>query len=88
MRMVPGPMTEPTEAMNNTPIQSSQGTPRFGEFLYDNKLISEEELLAVLADHWSNGGRIGVALARTGLLTPSQVERWAAIYHEFIHASA
>jgi hypothetical protein len=56
-------------------------TIRFGEFLCERDLISEEELLSALGEHWSNGGRIGAAVARLGLLDSDEVERQAAEYH-------
>ncbi len=54
---------------------------RFGEFLYEQQLLTDEQLLDVLADHWSNGGRIGKAVTRRGILSPSEVERQARLYH-------
>jgi hypothetical protein len=55
---------------------------RFGEFLFEQALISEEDLLNALGEHWSNGGRIGAAVTRLGLLDATEVERQAAAYHE------
>jgi hypothetical protein len=54
---------------------------RFGEFLYERQLITEEELICALGEHWSNGGRIGTAISRLGLLQRDEVERAAAAYH-------
>ena len=54
---------------------------RFGEFLVAKKLINDEQLIAALADHWSNGGRIGSAISRSGFLPPDEVEKQAALYH-------
>lgn len=54
---------------------------RFGEFLYERDLLDEEQLLAVLADHWSNGGRIGAVVSRRGILSTEEVELQAHIYH-------
>ena len=54
---------------------------RFGEYLRERKLITEEQLLSALADHWSNGGRIGDAIERLGLLDREEIERQAASYH-------
>ncbi len=54
---------------------------RFGEFLCEEKLITDEELLAVLADHWASGSRIGEVVARHGFLTRDEVERQASRYH-------
>jgi len=55
---------------------------RFGEFLCERKLITDEQLLDALGDHWSNGGRIGNAISRRGFLSPDEVERQASAYHE------
>ena len=54
---------------------------RFGEYLYQRELISEEQLLEALGDHWSNGGTIGAAICRQGILEREEVERQAAAYH-------
>lgn len=55
---------------------------RFGEFLCERELITDEQLLDALAEHWSNGGNIGSAIARRGFLAPDEVERQAALYHD------
>ena len=54
---------------------------RFGEFLLEKKLLSDEQLIAALAEHWSNGGKIGTAISRAGFLPPEEIERQAALYH-------
>jgi hypothetical protein len=54
---------------------------RFGEYLFEKNALSDEQLLDALADHWSNGGRLGAAIMRCGHLTPEQVEKYAAEYH-------
>ncbi len=54
---------------------------RFGEFLCQKELITEEQLLEALGDHWSNGGKIGSAVALQGFLDPEEIERQAAAYH-------
>jgi hypothetical protein len=54
---------------------------RFGEFLYERKLLTEEQLLEALADHWSNGGRIGTVIGLLGFLSPQEVEKQASVYH-------
>jgi hypothetical protein len=64
----------------STPL-SPLATIRFGEFLYEKNLLDDEQLLDVLADHWSNGGKIGAAVARRGILSCDEVERQAALYH-------
>ena len=55
---------------------------RFGEFLVEKKLLNDEQLIAALAEHWSNGGTIGSAISRAGFLLPDEVERQAALYHD------
>lgn len=55
---------------------------RFGEFLCERALITDEQLLDALGDHWCNGGRIGSAIARRGFLSQAEVERQAAAYHQ------
>jgi hypothetical protein len=54
---------------------------RFGEFLRDQNLIDDEQLIAALGDHWSNGGTIGAAIARHGFLSPIEVEQQARRFH-------
>lgn len=54
---------------------------RFGEYLFERQLITEEQLLATLGDHWSNGGRVGEAIVRLGFLDPREIEEQAAAYH-------
>ena len=53
----------------------------FGEYLCSQELISEEQLLQALGDHWSNGGNIGAAICRQGFLEREELERQATIYH-------
>lgn len=55
---------------------------RFGEFLVEKNMLSDEQLLAALAEHWSNGGTIGAAISRSGFLPAEEIERQAAIYHD------
>ncbi len=54
---------------------------RFGEYLCEKELISDEQLLDALGDHWANGGKIGAAIARRGFMSEIDVERLAAEYH-------
>jgi hypothetical protein len=54
---------------------------RFGEYLCEKELLTDEQLLDALGEHWSNGGRIGTAIARRGFLSPERVEVLAAEYH-------
>ena len=60
---------------------------RFGEFLRDRKLISEEQWLAALADHWScpltgERKRIGRTIIDNGFLAADVVEAQARIFHD------
>ena len=55
---------------------------RFGEFLVEKNMLSDEQLLAALAEHWSNGGNIGSAISSSGFLPAEEIERQAAIYHD------
>ncbi|MCP4449654.1 MAG: hypothetical protein GY811_30635 [Myxococcales bacterium] len=62
--------------------QATRLTPiRFGEFLCQRELITEEQLLEALGDHWSNGGNIGSAIRRQGFLDLEEIEREAVAYH-------
>lgn len=63
---------------------------RFGEFLRDRQLITEEQWLAALADHWSSasaatGGkrrRIGTIIVERGFLSLEVVEAEARAFHD------
>ena len=55
---------------------------RFGEYLVEKNILSDEQLIAALAEHWSNGGRIGAAISRAGFLPSEEIERQAALYHD------
>ncbi len=74
------PMNQPV-ALPETNSAPMLQTIRFGEFLYERRLITDEQLLDALGDHWSNGGTIGSAVARRGFLSPQEVERQADLYH-------
>jgi hypothetical protein len=54
---------------------------RFGEFLYEQSLITDEQLLDALGTHWQTGNRIGQAIAECGYVAPEEIERQAALYH-------
>ena len=58
----PGGASQPRQ----TTATNRKSPMRFAEFLYENNLLSEEQLIDALADHWSNGGRIGSAICRRG----------------------
>lgn len=60
---------------------------RFGEFLRDRNMISDEQWLAALAEHWSAplGGRrrrIGTTIIESGYLPAEVVEAEARVFHD------
>jgi hypothetical protein len=57
---------------------------RFGEFLRDCELISDEQWLAALAAHWSEEPRrrIGDIVVAHGYLSADVVERAADQFHD------
>lgn len=60
---------------------------RFGEFLRDRHLISDEQWLSALAQHWSeplDGRRrlIGTTIIESGFLPAEVVEAEARIFHD------
>jgi len=61
---------------------------RFGEFLRDRHLISDEQWLAALAQHWSEPlvGRkkrlIGTMIIENGYLPAEVVEAEARVFHD------
>jgi hypothetical protein len=57
---------------------------RFGEFLRDRALISDEQWLAALADHWSSPTRrsIGATIVACGYLPAEIVEAEARVFHD------
>ncbi|MFN0245914.1 MAG: hypothetical protein ACKV2T_03335 [Kofleriaceae bacterium] len=63
---------------------------RFGEFLRDRNLISDEQWLAALAQHWSEpldgklGRRrlIGTTIIENGFLPAEVVEAEARVFHD------
>jgi hypothetical protein len=59
---------------------------RFGEFLRDRRLISDEQWLAALAAHWSAASpgrhRIGRTIIDAGYLPEDVVEAEARVFHE------
>jgi hypothetical protein len=73
---VPPPAPEP-----ESDVRLELVSVRFGEFLRESGAISDEELIAALADHWSNGGLIGAAVVRSGFLSRDEVERYASRFH-------
>lgn len=57
---------------------------RFGEFLRDRSLITEEQWLAALAEHWSAPvrKRIGTTIVERGFLPAEIVEAEARRFHD------
>lgn len=57
---------------------------RFGEFLRDRNLISDEQWLAALAEHWSASRRlrIGDTIVANGFLPTEIVEAEARAFHD------
>jgi hypothetical protein len=56
---------------------------RFGEFLRERQLITDEQWLAALAAHWSDRGRrIGQTLVAQGVLSIEVIEAEARTYHD------
>lgn len=60
---------------------------RFGEFLRDRNLITDEQWLAALAKHWSepSGGKrrkIGATVVEAGYLPLEVVEAEARVFHD------
>lgn len=73
----------------NTPRPLATLEPvRFGEFLLHRNLISDEQWLAALAEHWSASGKarrsIGTTIVANGFLAPDIVEREARAFHDEI----
>jgi hypothetical protein len=73
----------------NTPRPLATLEPvRFGEFLLHKNLISDEQWLAALAEHWSARGKsrtsIGSTIVANGFLAKEVVEREARAFHEDI----
>ena len=56
---------------------------RFGEFLRDKNLISDEQWIAALADHWSSRRhrRIGDTIIALGVLPTEVIEDQARVFH-------
>ena len=70
-------MTTPRTAATLEPV-------RFGEFLRDRHLISDEQWLAALAEHWSSQTRrrIGDTIVERGYLSSVVVESEARVFHD------
>jgi hypothetical protein len=75
-------MSEPRPLATLEPV-------RFGEFLLTKNLITDEQWLAALADHWSSAAtghyrRIGTTIIEWGFLAPEVVEAEARAFHDDI----
>lgn len=59
-------------------------TVRFGEFLRERNLISDEQWLAALAMHWSESPRrrLGDTLVDLAILPSRVVEEAADVFHD------
>ncbi len=70
--------------MSREPQQATLEPVRFGEFLRDRQLITDEQWLAALADHWSapKRRRIGLAIVENGFLSHEAVEAEARVFHD------
>ena len=82
-------MSAATSACMNDPRPLATLEPvRFGEFLLLRNLISDEQWLAALAEHWSAPGTarrpIGNTIVANGFLAPEIVEREARAFHDEI----
>lgn len=69
---------------HSTPLLATLEPVRFAEFLRERQLISDEQWLAALAEHWSapRRSRIGQTIAARGFLPREVVEAEARAYHE------
>ena len=68
--------------VTNSP--ASLVTVRFGEFLREKNLISDEQWLAALATHWSESPRrrLGDTLVDLEILPSEAVEEAADVFHD------
>jgi hypothetical protein len=65
------------------PLPAVLETLRFGEFLRERQLITDEQWLAALAAHWSERrAPIGQTLVDQGVLTRDVIEAEARAYHD------
>ena len=73
--------------MNAAPKVATLEPVRFGEFLRERNLISDEQWLAALAEHWSalpRARRIGATIVANGFLPADVVEAEARAFHDDI----
>lgn len=80
--LTPAPALTPTRP--SSPRTAVLVTVRFGEYLRDQLLLSEEQWLAALAAHWSEEPRrrFGDTVVAQGFLSADAVERAAAEFHD------
>jgi hypothetical protein len=66
------------------PLVATLEPVRFGEFLRDRNMITDEQWLAALADHWSGRAhrRIGATIVAQGVLSYEVVEEEARVFHD------
>jgi len=66
------------------PLVATLEPVRFGEFLRDRALISDEQWLAALAHHWSASRRrkLGAAIIEMGFLSVDMLESEARVFHD------
>ena len=66
------------------PLVATLEPVRFGEFLRDRALISDEQWLAALAYHWSASRRrkIGSTIVEMGFLSTEVMEAEARVFHD------
>jgi len=74
-------------ASQRHPAPATLEPVRFGEFLRDRNLISDEQWLAALATHWSattagKRRRIGITIVESGFLPRDVVEAEARVFHD------
>ena len=82
--MVPYISTASRAHRPTAPRMAVLETVRFGEYLRDQMLLSEEQWLAALAAHWSAEPRrrIGETVVDLGFLSHDSIERAAAEFHD------
>jgi hypothetical protein len=73
--------------MTNAQSVATLEPVRFGEFLLARNLISDEQWLAALAEHWSlaqrgKRRRIGSTIVERGFLTREVIEAEARAFHD------
>jgi hypothetical protein len=75
-----------TSAASTTRLLATLEPVRFGEFLRDRNLITDEQWLAALAAHWSSPSRgrrrIGATIVENGFLPAEIVEAEARAFHD------